>query len=215
MAYLRGRPRVSRLRSFLPELHRALIEVRKLRPLLPIPQVCLNPAFIRQDPKTISPETISLLWQTCTKLANYSQQTNTELPLLNSTVPYVRKYLRKHPEYKNWVILEIDHKLFEPYREQIKETLGFKPALPNWMTHVSIVRGQTERSFGEAHNNNQVYNGKRIEISLVPEIKRLGTVFYLDVATSELCQVRKDLGLSPRPNPDFHLTLGKAPKGKL
>ncbi len=86
-----------------------------------------------------------------------------------------------------------------------------------WGSHISVIRGE------EPPNKQfwKKYQGKEIEFSYIPMTQTNGCHYWLPVSSSNIDDIRLELGLPAQPLAPFHLTIGcdntariKAPLGK-
>lgn len=110
----------------------------------------------------------------------------------------------------NWAILELPFSAIEESRKEIEKKYGQKPAVSNWGPHITVVRGERATiKCGDKPKNWELRTGEKFEVTITSKIQEgKNRYFYQDVECPELEILRKDLGLRPKPTPDFHITIG-------
>lgn len=109
-----------------------------------------------------------------------------------------------HGDPKWWVILDCCPELIAYYRSLVLKLHGIKLQKPLWGPHISVVRGDNPP-------NKEVWakhTGKVIEFEYESWIVDNGKHWWLEVECPELVALRLELGLPPKPDFDFHITLG-------
>lgn len=106
---------------------------------------------------------------------------------------------------QNWVILKVDLRTVE---EQLKSlrAAGVNISGSAWGPHISLVRGeQVDFTLWST----QPSAGAKIDFELGKFRHNKQGYYWYDIECINLEAIRISLGLSPRPSPSFHLTLGK------
>jgi hypothetical protein len=107
-----------------------------------------------------------------------------------------------------WVILQCDDDIVDYYKWFLNKR-GVKLDALMWGSHVSIIRGE---AYDKINNNNiekwKYNDGQYIEFKY-GDLVTNGIHWWLEVQSDELEQMRLNLGLKPRPDFGFHITIGK------
>ena len=110
--------------------------------------------------------------------------------------------------YTKWIIADCDPGIMEYYSWLYWRRHGIKLLKPMHGSHISIVRGEEEGIDCGWWKSRM--DGPMVEFSYSIEMREQETYVWLDVFSSELEEVRTDLGLSNTPPTfNFHLTLGR------
>jgi len=115
--------------------------------------------------------------------------------------------LKYYPYGDWWVILYCDNGIIEYYRYYL-EKRGIKLQKPKHGAHISIVRGEGEPE--PEHKENWLWNdGGLVLFQYSNEVVFGETHVWLPVRSQSLDELRQYLGLAPKPQFRFHLTLGR------
>jgi len=111
-----------------------------------------------------------------------------------------------------WLILKTSSELNAYYQSMILQKYDVRFKQTVWGSHISVVRGTVPPKL-DLWNR---YQGKVIKFSYSNDIRySAGGFFHIPVESKELEEIRISLGLTPRPSPNFHLTIGRVNKVTL
>ncbi len=120
-----------------------------------------------------------------------------------------RDAMKKNTQY--WCVLQLPEDLIGLYQYFLRAEKHIHMNMPAWGAHCSIVRGKQP---DEAHQHLWgKYQYRRIKIRFRPEIikvkdsKKPGSFYIINFCSTELNDIREELGL-PR-HPEFHFTIGR------
>ena len=106
-----------------------------------------------------------------------------------------------------WVILECDPGIVEYYQHCFWKERHIKLARSKHGSHISLVRGKEEGIEPGFWERN--LDGGELSFFYIPELVFENNYCWINVWGEELEKVRTDLGLSPKPPMNFHLTIGR------
>lgn len=114
----------------------------------------------------------------------------------------------------SWCYLAIEDDIVRYYQWFMKKRYhgGLRLHLPKVGPHVSVVRGDDidpiDPEMRELYWRK--YDGLEIDFTYDPQtIGFNGEYFWFDVFCPFLAEVRAEMGLTPKPRYDYHLTIGK------
>jgi len=105
-----------------------------------------------------------------------------------------------------WVILNCCEGLVSYYRMLAERYSNQKLQKPKHGAHISVIRGEGEPKNKSAWGWN---DGGLVDFEYNLEVVFGETHAWLEVRSDELVKLRKNLGLTERPEFGFHLTLGR------
>jgi hypothetical protein len=106
-----------------------------------------------------------------------------------------------------WLIVRVPHGVVLYYQDWVWRTERTKLTTSAWGAHLSVIRGERppNKELWKQHANRKI----KIEYDANPICNRMGH-WWLPARCPDLNDIRKDLGLNPRPRVPFHITIGKA-----
>jgi hypothetical protein len=111
-----------------------------------------------------------------------------------------------------WMVLGCDQGIMEYYRwwihNSFKDVWGrqiYKTCRPLASCHISMVRGENPSDKGKKLWNSLI--GKRLEFSYTPDLQTNGKHWWLLVECPQIYEIRKELGLNPKPRHPLHMTI--------
>jgi hypothetical protein len=111
-----------------------------------------------------------------------------------------------------WMVLQCDPGIMELYRwfihNSFKDVWGrqiYKTCKPLAGCHISVVRGENPSKAGKELWDTLV--GRRIEFSYAPDVQTNGKHWWVLVECPKIYEIRKELGLNPKPRYPLHLTI--------
>lgn len=161
--------------------------------------------WIRQKEPIADRRNISGFYKFATELSMHAElRVHPDITrLLKATVKTIEDDLIISRMDPGWAILRVDNESVRPWLEEIRSK-GNHVSYSIWRPHISIIRGENGSSWN-------VEAGKNFTVEVKEEIRRNRRGYYwLDVNSTELEELRINMGLSPKPSPPFHLTIGKA-----
>lgn len=119
---------------------------------------------------------------------------------------YSPKQLGQHYSPNWWLVVDCDPSIGEYYRHlyHLARNRCVHLVRPAWKEHISVVRDEEprDRDFWE------IYTGHTVKFWYKPEPETDGSYYWLDVECPALSIIREELGLHPRPEYPFHITIG-------
>lgn len=106
-----------------------------------------------------------------------------------------------------WMIATIDGELTELYAWFLKKRTGIIIQRPAWGAHISVIRG--ERPPKEELWEKYKLENKEVTIFYDPNIRTNGDHWWMRVHSSDLLDVREELGLTRFGSLSLHLTIGR------
>lgn len=91
------------------------------------------------------------------------------------------------------------------YYEWFLAKKGVKTIRPLWGAHISVLRGE-EPPNKEAWKK---YNGEILEFTSTGCLDSNEWYWWIDVECPRLEEIRAEMGLRPKPEFDYHITIGK------
>lgn len=107
---------------------------------------------------------------------------------------------------QGWIILKADQSIADYYIHQLRFKYP-KIQLPMRGPHITIVAGHKDVNSPHEHIVNKI-NGWTIRFEYEHLVRTNGRAFWLDVRSWGLDNIRARLGLPPRKDRPFHLTIG-------
>lgn len=107
-----------------------------------------------------------------------------------------------------WMIAEVDDEIGRYHRELFSHwSKAEKLSMPEWGTHVSLVRGEHPRNADKWHE----WDGKIIHFTYGHELQTMSHTPYMWVEAKcpDAEAIRLELGLSKEPEYGFHLTVAR------
>lgn len=190
LPYLTGKPRkivLSLLEAYVQNPHLFLVRGNssinedQLEELLKIQYYIKDKVKCDFDPSTL-----------CTLLAKYEQEL----------------VIDAHDK-ERWIILKVQDQIVKEQLENLRAA-GINICGSAWGPHISLVRNEKvdTDTWVMAKIKNNLYS-PTLEFTLGTLRHNKQGYYWYEVRSLELEEFRTKLGLSPRPTPPFHLTLGK------
>ena len=124
------------------------------------------------------------------------------------TLRYSPKLLGDRASVKWWAVLDCDQAVGKYYRELYWLTNYKCHALqrPAWKEHITVIRDEEppeeRKGLWERHSC------EIIKFQIVPGVQNNGEYYWVNVIAPRLVEIRQELGLTPLPVYDFHLSVG-------
>jgi hypothetical protein len=101
----------------------------------------------------------------------------------------------------NWAILELDNSVIDGHVASLRrKSICLSKSV--WGTHCTVIRGETF--------SGRPREGDEFSVLVADKVRHNSKGYYwLEVKSQGLEDLRESMGLSPRPKPSFHITLGK------
>lgn len=139
-------------------------------------------------------------------LLQIAQRINTYHPLSSLQAYEKALVLKQNIDNSRWCILQVERSIIQSKVLELRSA-GINISGSAWGPHISVVRGETCE---EAIWKSRLLEGQSIEFTLETNIRQNKQGYYwYNCASVQLEDLRIQLGLSPRPSPPFHLTLGR------
>jgi hypothetical protein len=202
IAYAVGSRKTAKLRPYIPILYNLLEESYSTSYIQYIKRQLKkdNNLLTRIGPNACHPIIIN-------KIYNEALTIETESIRLKLLLKRIKKELIITKIKENWAIVVVPLETIKEAREELFHKKGQKPAISCWGPHVTFIRQ-------EVHREPLLKDGKEITLYYNTKIHEgKNNYFFHDVLSPELETLRISQGLSPNPNPDFHLTIGQITKG--
>jgi hypothetical protein len=104
-----------------------------------------------------------------------------------------------------WVIVRCEEGLGMVLRQQVESAHGITLEPPPWGMHISVVSGEEPPLVERwGHRADEL-----VAFSYLPEPRRAGQFWWVEVDCPELLDVRAALGLPREPARPLHMTLGR------
>lgn len=108
-------------------------------------------------------------------------------------------------EKEQWIIVRVPPDVVKEQLDGLRSA-GVRISGSAWGPHISVLRGET---LSEELWSSRPHNGESIEFELGNFRHSRQGYYWYEVTSQRLEDFRIELGLSPRPTPPFHITIGK------
>lgn len=98
------------------------------------------------------------------------------------------------------LVVDVDPEITELARALIPSYIHLNK--PKYSPHITVTRYETPQNLQIW----EAYSGASIYFEYDPNVKNDETYWWLDVYSTKLCEIRAELGLSPKNR--FHMTIG-------